>query len=146
MCSLDVPLKGKPPEVKEYEAEVHATEGQQAILRVELSGDPQPTLTWSYNSKTIEPDYAFEIARDGALCIVTVELAHTGTYYFTASNTSGTAEGKVELKVHTEEEGYSSKRAAPNTKPIPVDRFGEHVAGLHANNNMGFYKQYQVLL
>ena len=131
--------------VKEYEAEVHVTEGQQAILRVEVSGKPQPMLTWSCNDKVIEPDYAFEVARDGSLCIVSVELSHTGTYCFTAANASGSAKGKVDVKVHGEgEEGFVGRRDAPQTKPVPVGEFGEHVAALHASNNMGYYKQYQV--
>ena len=152
VCFPSVPpakeVKGEPPVVKEYEAEISVTEGQQAILRVEVTGVPQPTITWKCCDKTVEPDYAIEIARDGALCFVSVEMSHAGTYHFTASNASGSSEGKVQLKVKEEGEedlvSSLSKNPGPETKPVPVDKFGEHVAQLHANNNMGFFKEYQV--
>ena len=124
-------------------------EGQQAILRVEVSGVPQPTIVWRHEDKTVEPDYAIEIAKDGALCFVSVEMTHAGEYFFTARNPSGSVEGKVELKV--KEEGEEGVMGAPGesgeksaTKPVPVEEFGEHVAGLHANNNIGFFREYQV--
>ena len=138
--------------VKEYKAEVCVMEGQQATLRVEVTGVPQPSISWKCGDKTVEPDYAIEIARDGTLCLVSAELSHTGTYHFTARNASGCAEGKVELKVCEEEEGggvvatgeESEKKADAKTQPVAVDKFGECVAGLHANNNVGYFRQYQV--
>lgn len=139
---------GEAPVVKEYQAEVSIVEGQQAILRVEVSGVPHPTITWRLGDKTVEPDYAIEIAKDGALCFVNVEMAHAGVYCFTARNASGTAEGKIELKVQEEgEEGWTAsavRQKKTETKPVPVEEFGEHVARLHANNNVGFYREYQV--
>ena len=135
--------------VKEYKGEMSAMEGHQAILRVEVSGVPHPTITWKLGDKTVEPDYAIEIAKDGALCFVSVEMAHAGIYCFTARNSSGSAEGQIELKVQEEgEEGRTASTATrektTETKPVPVADFGEHVAQLHANNNAGFYREYQV--
>jgi hypothetical protein len=141
--------EGEAPVVKEYQGEISVIEGQQAILRVEVSGVPHPTITWRLGEKTVEPDYAIEIAKDGALCFVSVEMAHVGIYCFTARNPSGSAEGKIELKVQEGgEEGWAAASAAreerAETKPVPVEEFGEHVAQLHANNNAGFYREYQV--
>ena len=141
--------EGEAPVLKEYEAEISVIEGQQAILRVEVTGVPQPTITWRSGDKIVEPDYAIEIAKDGALCFVSVEMCHAGSYHFTARNASGSVEGKVDLRVREEGEdnevGVASKRKpGPATQPIPVDQFGEYVAGLHANNNVGFFRQYQV--
>ena len=138
--------------MKEYEGEVSVVEGKQAILRVEVTGVPHPSITWRHDDKTVEPDYAIEIAKDGALCFVSVEMNHAGVYFFTARNSSGTAEGKVELKVSEEEEGWGVGPAAgeggerTETKPVAVEEFGDHVAQLHANNNTGFYREYQVYL
>ena len=142
---------GEAPVLKEYESEISVIEGQQAILRVEVTGVPQPTITWRSGDKIVEPDYAIEIAKDGALCFVSVEMCHAGSYHFTARNTSGSVEGKVDLRVREEEEGneggwISERKPGPVTKPVPVDQFGEHVAQLHANNNVGFFRQYQVCL
>lgn len=140
--------KGEPPVVTDYEAEISVIEGQQAILRVEVTGEPQASITWKCGDKTVEPDYAIEIARDGALCFVNVEMCHAGTYHFTARNASGSVEGDIRLKVREEEEegesSVSEKKPGPQTQPIPVDQFGDHVAQLHANNNVGFFRQYQV--
>ena len=141
---------GVAPVIKEYEEELSVIEGQHAILRVEVTGVPQPTITWRCGDKQVEPDYAIEIARDGALCFVSVEMNHAGEYCFTARNASGSAEGKVQLKVKEEGDdgwmmsGGSGKKGNTATNPIPVDKFGEHVAQLHANNNVGFYREYQV--
>ena len=142
---------GEPPVVKEFEEEISVIEGQQAILRVDVTGVPQPTITWQCGDKQVEPDYAIEIARDGALCFVSVEMSHAGEYCFTACNASGTAEGKVRLKVRGEgEEGCmvsgAGKEEDTKTNPVPVDKFGEHVAELHAKNNVGFYREYQVCI
>ncbi|CAI8018482.1 Receptor-type tyrosine-protein phosphatase epsilon [Geodia barretti] len=142
--------EGEAPVVKEYQGEISVLEGQQAILRVEVSGVPHPTITWRLGEKTVEPDYAIEIAKDGALCFVSVEMTHAGIYCFTARNASGSEEGKIELKVRGEgEEGWAAASAAreerTETKPVPVEEFGEHVAQLHANNNAGFYREYQDL-
>lgn len=136
------------PVLKEYEAEISVIEGQQVILRVEVTGAPQPTMTWKYNDKTVEPDYAIDITRDGALCFVCVELSHSGTYYFTATNASGSVGGQVELKVREEdnekESSVSETTPSPVTHPVPVHQFGDYVAELHAGNNVGFFRQYQV--
>ena len=148
LCAPEEGEKAEAPVVKEYEAEISVIEGQQAILRVEVTGVPHPTITWRNCDKIVEPDYAIEIARDGALCFVSVEMGHAGTYHFTARNASGSAEGKVQLTVREEEEDWtaraSTEKTGPETNPIPVDQFGEHVAQLHANNNMGFFREYQV--
>ena len=140
--------------VKEYKAEVCVTEGQQATLRVEVTGVPQPSLTWRCQDKLVEPDYAIEIARDGTLCFVSAELSHTGTYHFTAQNASGVVEGKIELKVKAEGEGGGEpdddatrkKTSNVESQPVAVESFGQFVASLHSNNNGGFFKQYQVYL
>ena len=149
MCSPGEPTaKDEAPVLKEYEAEVSVIEGKQVILRVEVTGVPQPTMTWKYNDKTVEPDYAIDITRDGALCFVCVELSHSGTYYFTASNASGSVGGQVELKVREEddekESSVSEASPSPVTHPVPVHQFGDYVAELHAGNNVGFFRQYQV--
>lgn len=139
---------GEAPVLKEYETVISVIEGQQATLRVEVTGVPQPSISWKYNDKTVEPDYATDITRDCALCFVCVEMSHAGTYHFTASNASGSVKGQVELKVHEEEDeresSTSEKTPGPVTHPVPVHQFGDYVAQLHASNNVGYFRQYQV--
>ena len=72
--------KASAPEVKGYQTEVHAFEGEQVTLRVNFTGIPKPTNTWTFQGKKMEGDYATELGSDGSLLFVCVETKHAGRY------------------------------------------------------------------
>jgi len=78
---------------------------------------------------------------------VSVELKHSGTYHFTATNEGGSVVGTTELVVHAESE-REELRSDPKveSKQVEVAKFGAYVSSLHAQNNEGFTSQFWVLI
>jgi len=95
----------------------------------------------------MEASYAIDIEQDGSLTFVSVELKHSGTYHFAATNEGGSVEGTTELVVHAESE-REELRSDPKveSKSVEVAKFGDYVSSLHAQNNKGFTSQFWVLI
>ena len=68
------------PKVLDFQSEVHATVGGQVTLRVNFTGIPKPTITWTFKGTKMEGDYAIELGTDGSLLFVCVETKHAGRY------------------------------------------------------------------
>ena len=68
------------PKIIEFQREVHVSEGEQATLRVNFTGTPRPTITWTFKDNKMEGDYATELGSDGSLMFVCVEMKHAGRY------------------------------------------------------------------
>jgi hypothetical protein len=122
------------------------TEGEGVSFKIEVSGEPQPSVTWYHDGEPIWEDYAREIESDGSLTIPSVELKHSGVYKAVAVNEYGSEEREVTLVVKKEEEscvvdGYED---AVSSRPIPVLELGKYVAKLHANSNQPFIALYKV--
>ena len=66
------------PKITDFEPEVRAAEGEQVTLRVNFTGTPKPTITWTFKGKKMEGDYATELGSDGSLLFVCVEKKHAG--------------------------------------------------------------------
>jgi len=135
------------PTIEEYKEVIHACEGEQVTLKIKVLGFPKPTITWSNSGIVIEASYATDIELDGSLTFVSVELKHSGTYHFTATNEGGSEEGITELVVHAESE-REELRSDPivESKPVEVATFGDYVSSLHAQSNEGFTNQFWVLI
>ena len=135
------------PAIEECREEIHACEGEQVTLKIKVSGIPKPTITWSNGGRKVEGDYATEIEQDGSLTFVSVELMHTGTYHFTATNGRGSVEGMTKLVVYSESE-REKVRSVPtiDSDAVGVAKFGDHVSSMHAQNNAGFVSQYWVYI
>jgi len=133
------------PVIEESREEIHACEGEQVTLNIKVSGIPKPTITWSNDGRKVERDYATEIEQDGSLTFASVELKHTGTYHFTATNGRGSAEGTIKLVIYSESE-WEKFQSGPTveSKPVQVAKFGDYVSSLHAQQNAGFNSQYWV--
>jgi len=125
--------------IEEYKEVFHACEGEQVTLKIKVLGFPKPTVTWYNSGRVMEASYAIDIEQDGSLTFVSVELKHSGTYHFTASNEGGSVEGTTELVVHAESE-REELRSDPKveSKPVVVAKFGDYVSSLHAQNNERF--------
>ena len=133
--------------IQEYKEVIHACEGEQVTLKIKVLGFPKPNITWYNSGKVIQASYAIDIERDGSLTFVSVELKHSGTYHFTATNEGGSVEGTTELVVHAESE-REELRSDPKveSKSVEVAKFGNYVSSLHAQNNEGFTSQFWVLI
>ena len=64
----------------DYKQKVQANEGEQVTLRVNFTGNPKPTITWTAKGTNMEEDYATELGTDGSLLFVCVEARHAGKY------------------------------------------------------------------
>ena len=68
------------PKITDFQPEVHATVGEQVTLRVNFTGIPKPTITWTFKGTKMEGDYATELGTDGSLLFVCVETKRAGRY------------------------------------------------------------------
>ncbi|KAJ8872079.1 hypothetical protein PR048_025680 [Dryococelus australis] len=81
-----------------------AVEGFPVKLEVKAVGNPQPTLTWTYNGKALVPDgsnVSLVEQHDGttSFIIAAVTPEHAGEYEVTATNDKGSETSKGRLKV-----------------------------------------------
>ena len=90
--SIDLPLKhtyahsnlhgivASESKILDFVSEVQASAGEQVTLRVNFTGVPKPTITWTFKGTKMEGDYATELGTDGSLLFVCVETKHSGRY------------------------------------------------------------------
>ena len=127
-----------------FPPDANVFEGENIIFRAEVTGTPQPTLTWYHNGDEVEVDYSRQLADDGSLTLPSVEARHTGTYKMVAQNPAGKREREVKLVVNTE-----STKEVQRTQPhlegtaIPIAVFGNHVERNHNKQNKRFKDEYQ---
>ena len=142
------PLNCTPePVILRFPEDKHAREGERVVLRVKVSGVPQPKLTWYHDGVEVTPDYSRDLAEDGTLSMPSSEAKHSGVYKLLAVNRAGSMEKEVKLFVKREgEPSPFVARKQITFSPVPVDSFGQYVASGHANDNRVFRDQYTVSL
>ena len=123
-------------------------EGEGVVFQVEVTGSPQPKLTWYHDGVEVKADYSNELAEDGSLTMPSAETKHSGVYQLVAANKAGSVEREVKLEVGQEGAGPAdeepSYESVPLTGPIPVAIFGDHVSHRHSKNNKPFKDEYEV--
>ena len=110
---------------------------------MKVAGSPTPTVTWLFNER-MKNDYSTEVGKDRSLTLITADPKHAGTYTFTVSNKVGSVEGCTKLVVRAEDEEYC-RAPGVESNPITREKFGEYVSSCHAQNNGGFFLQFQVV-
>ena len=129
--------------IVQFPEDTYAQEGEGVLFKVEVTGVPQPKLTWYHNGAEVEADYSKELAEDGSLTMASAEMKHTGVYKLVVSNPAGRAEREVRLVV--QEEGKTSGGSERMTlDPVPVSKLGSHVEKNHSQNNKGFDDEFKV--
>ena len=123
--------------------DIAVMEGNRVEFPVQVIGTPHPTLTWYHNNTCVNNDYSHEISSNGTLTIVTVEMKHAGNYQLVATNSVGTVEGKLTLKVMSKTPLIPPPSAA-GSHPVPMVVFGQYVSQNHANISNGFIELYHV--
>ena len=133
------------PFIEEFPDDKTVVEGNKVLLPVNIIGLPQPTFTWYHDNTCLGDDNAHEISNNGSLTIMTAKIKDSGTYRLMASNSEGTVEKQLSLKVVTERY-LNFPLAVPakttKTKPVSVDELGHYVSHNHANANKGFKTLY----
>ena len=88
---------------KEEEEELFVTQGSSITLPCEVTGDPEPEVSWTKNGQRIsETDPHYLMRESGSLDIFTVDPHDTGTYSCTAINIAGSREKRITLFVQSE--------------------------------------------
>lgn len=130
--------------------DVHAIEGQEVVLRVPITGNPTPKVTWSHNKKDITAESRGNgivyLEEEGVIIFPHVEMRHRGSYDFCAKNSRGTEDGSISLLVYpdTDLSVIPAQEQSLSTMPIPTAEFGGYVASLHLANNKKFREQFRV--
>ena len=132
------------PKILQFPESVSVKEREKVVFQVEVTGAPEPTLTWYHDGEEMVSDASRRQAKDGSLTIPSAETKHSGVYQLVAVNPGGRVEREVKLGV--EEDSNSSPPPQPNTPStaLPVALFGHHVEKCHSNQNQAFKDQYQV--
>ena len=117
------------------------------MFQVEVTGTPQPKLTWYHNGEEVRADYSKELTEDGSLTMPSAELKHSGVYQLVAVNSAGRVEREVKLSVESESveaKNVPAYETVPMGDAIPVAMFGDHVEQRHARSNKPFKDEYEV--
>ena len=119
-------------------------EGEGVLFLVEVTGAPQPKLTWYHNGEEVVADYSKELAEDGSLTMPSAETKHSRVYHLVALNPAGEwRELTVEVEGGAEGDDPAYDEVAMSGV-IPVDRFGSHVEQRHTKNSKPFKDEYEV--
>ena len=90
-------------------------EGKKVVLSVKIDSNPPATLTWYHDNTRLYNDYTHKISSNGSLTIMTAKMNHSGTYRLVATNSEGTAESQLSLKVVAEPQIEMTEYAAYST-------------------------------
>lgn len=78
------------------------TQGHSIVLPCEVTGDPEPTISWTKNGQRIsETDPHYLVTEAGSLQIFSANPQDTGTYSCTALNIAGVKEKRITLFVQS---------------------------------------------
>ncbi|XP_021565145.1 myosin light chain kinase, smooth muscle isoform X6 [Carlito syrichta] len=109
--------QGTAPTFKEKLQDVHVAEGEKLLLQCQVSSDPQATITWTLNGKTLKTTKFIILSQEGALCSVSIEKAlpeDRGLYKCVAKNAAGQAECSCQVTV--DDAPVSENTKAPEMK------------------------------
>ncbi|KAG7464078.1 hypothetical protein MATL_G00183460 [Megalops atlanticus] len=116
-------LAGQGPKFSKLLSNATVMEGSPVTLEVEVTGFPEPTLTWCRNGQKLTNDEHIELSqKEGkhALFIQTVTDSDAGLYAVRATNSSGTLSSSAVLQV----KGNSCPSLAPTFKLDWLTCFG----------------------
>uniref|UniRef100_A0A803YJB2 Ig-like domain-containing protein n=1 Tax=Meleagris gallopavo TaxID=9103 RepID=A0A803YJB2_MELGA len=119
--SFDV--RNEPPQiVSEAPAHIHCCEGEAVVLQCSVSGQPPPSVTWSWNGQNLSASerLSFEKCEAGThrLHIRGVSVSDAGLYCCVAKNVAGTAQSASELTVQPSASRLYSKDG--DTEELPA--------------------------
>ena len=89
------------PKILNFQPEIHANEGEQVTLRVNFTGTPKPTITWTFKGTNMEGDYATELGTDGSLLFVCVGTKHAGRYMFSSCTSFTVLQATTQVTMFT---------------------------------------------
>ena len=136
------------PAIIQFPQDTHTVVGDRVVLRVAVTGTPQPKLTWYHNGEKVVADYSKELAADGTLTMPSAEEKYSGVYKLVVQNPAGKREREVQLLIEKEskKEKTTSGAQLQEKNAIPLAMFGSQVEKFHANQNQAFRDQYQVVI
>ena len=112
------------PHITKFPTDTTVIEGEGVYFKIQVSGEPLPTVTWYHDGEPVKTDYACEIEVDGSLAIPSTELKHSGVYKAVVANTHGSEEREIKLMVN-EEGGASTAIAIDDMEgPFPFLSLG----------------------
>ena len=145
-ATLTTPNEGPPEIIGFLSGDIHAVEGQEVVIQFSVRGNPKPTLSWKLDGEDIDWESSSFVHRDSSIVFPRVEVEHSGTYQLTAVNSKGTVESSVKLLIYpdTELTRPPTEQQAITSISVPLNEFGQYVAGLHSNGNKKFKDQFRV--
>lgn len=135
------------PAIESFSEFMKVMEGDGAVLKVVVTGDPDPNFLWHYEGTQLMSNISREILSNGSLVISSTTQKHSGAYKLIADNCHGTAETEFKLLV-VAHKATLLKDVEDKGKVLPVnlDIYGEYVQSHHFKSNKGFKKQFLVHL
>ena len=78
-----------PPELEAIYKILNIEEGSEALLRINVSGNPFPSVTWQREGHEVQLDDRIEILEDKTIRIASVQFVDAGTWTVAANNGLG---------------------------------------------------------
>ena len=100
-----------PPELEIIQKIMNLEEGSEAILRINVSGNPYPSIFWQHSTEDVEYDDRIVLMADNSIKITSALMSDAGSWMVTANNDLG----KVVRK-------QISVTVYPSSVPIKVSR------------------------
>ena len=142
------PYTDHAPYLVEFPADTRAVIGETVHFLVHAEGFPQPSFSWEYQGEPVTPVGPIQIFSDGSLILHDVKPQYSGRYTFVASNSAGTINRVINLRVVGEEEGDEEEEENEKIKdcrsvvlehkPIPIELLEKYVETHHASDNDPF--------
>lgn len=141
----------------EFPANTKAIEGETVHLLVQVSGQPDPTYTWTHQGEPLlaSSHNKIQIFSDGTLVIKDVQPEDAGQYDFCARNVGGELNRVVILTVLSgavdedsieDHQIQEARSLIIDHKPIPVGTLEKYVEMQHSSDNNPFNILYAVSL
>lgn len=82
--------------------DLEINDGEQLVLQCEVTGDPEPQITWTKNGKAISSSEIMNLKYKNGIAKLTINEVYPedeGLYACTATNSVGSTETKCNLKI-----------------------------------------------
>ena len=108
-----------PPELEIIQKIMNLEEGSEAILRINVSGNPYPSIFWQHSTEDVEYDDRIVLMADNSIKITAAVMSDAGSWMVTANNDLGKVVRKqISVTVYPSSVPIQVIRPTPPSQPL----------------------------